>query len=61
MMGREIKKRKMEKGQKKILPLFQNIRHSSFTKIYFNYKYLSNTITKNYTVRFVLKNTINYK
>ena len=39
----------------------QNIRHSRFTKICFDHKYLSNTINKNYknyTVGFVLKNTI---
>ena len=44
-----------------ILPLFQNIRHSRFTKIGFDHKYLSNTINKNYknyTFGFVLKNTI---
>ena len=44
-----------------ILPLFQNISHLRFTKICFDHKYLSNTISKNYknyTVGFVLKNTI---
>ena len=45
----------------KLLPLFQNIRHSRFTKICLDHKYLSNTINtnyKNYIVGFVLKNTI---
>ena len=44
-----------------LLPLFQNISHLRFTKICFDHKYLSNTISKNYkkyTVGFVLKNTI---
>ena len=41
--------------------MFQNISHLRFTKIYFDHKYLSNTISKNYKnyiIRFILKITI---